>query len=154
MAKEEETRSIVQIKAGLSVWNWEAQTRACRESGKTVVQVLGEPGRKAKTDSRMWVYLRSPMASSWNSPEANFRATGKLNDKSAILFEYTPTRNGDNAAKFLGGYSGYLVCDGYDGYNKLKSVTRCGCWAHARRNSQTLFRTRRRFNRIPPRSRA
>lgn len=100
---------------------------------ETVVQVLGEPGRKAKTDSRMWVYLRSPMASSGNSPEANFRATGKLNDKSAILFEYTPTRNGDNAAKFLGGYSGYLVCDGYDGYNKLKSVTRCGYWAHARR---------------------
>lgn len=27
----------------------------------------------------------------------------------------------------------YLVCDGYDGYNKLKTVTRCGCWAHARR---------------------
>lgn len=34
---------------------------------------------------------------------------------------------------FLGDYSGYLVCDGYDGYNKLKKVTRCGCWAHARR---------------------
>jgi len=83
---------------------------------ETVVQVLNEPGRKAKTDSRMWVYCN-----------------GKLNDKSAILFEYTPTRNGDNAARFLGDYSGYLVCDGYDGYNKLKSVTRCGCWAHARR---------------------
>ena len=36
MAKEEETRSIVQIKAGLSVRNWEAQIRACQESGKTV----------------------------------------------------------------------------------------------------------------------
>ena len=83
---------------------------------ETVVQVLNEPGRKAKTDSRMWVYCN-----------------GKLNDKSVILFEYTPTRNGDNAARFLGSYNGYLVCDGYDGYNKLKSVTRCGCWAHVRR---------------------
>ena len=58
-------------------------------------------------------------------------------DKSAgryiALFDYSPTRNGDNAAKFLGDYSGYLVCDGYDGYNKLEKVTRCGCWAHARR---------------------
>ena len=31
------------------------------------------------------------------------------------------------------GFGGYLVCDGYDGYNKLTGVTRCGCWAHARR---------------------
>jgi len=25
------------------------------------------------------------------------------------------------------------VYPSYDGYNKLKSVTRCGCWAHVRR---------------------
>ena len=30
-------------------------------------------------------------------------------------------------------WTAYLVCDGYDGYNKLTEVTRCGCWAHARR---------------------
>ena len=49
------------------------------------------------------------------------------------LYQYTQTRNGENAEVFLKGYTGYLVCDGYDGYNKLKNVTRCGCWAHARR---------------------
>ena len=54
---------------------------------ETVVQVLHEPGRKAKTDSRMWAYCN-----------------GKLNDKSVILFEYTPTRNGDNAARFHLGF--------------------------------------------------
>ena len=54
-------------------------------------------------------------------------------DRYLALFEYSPTRNGDNVAKFLGDCSGYLVCDGYDGYNKLQKVTRCGCWAHARR---------------------
>ena len=83
---------------------------------ETVVQVLHEPGKKAKTDSRMWVYC-----------------TDKSADRYIVLFEYSPTRNGDNAARFLGEYSGYLVCDGYDGYNKLQKVTRCGCWAHARR---------------------
>lgn len=83
---------------------------------ETVVQVLHEPGRKAKTDSRMWVYCTDKSAGRYLAP-----------------FEYSPTRNGDNAAKFLGDYSGYLVCDGYDGYNKLEKVTRCGCWAHARR---------------------
>ena len=94
----------------------ELLTSSVIHADETVVQVLNEPGRKAKTDSRMWVYCN-----------------GKLNDKSVILFEYTPTRNGDNAVRFLGDFNGYLVCDGYDGYNKLKSVTRCGCWAHARR---------------------
>ena len=49
------------------------------------------------------------------------------------LYQYTQTRNGENAETFLKGYTAYLVCDGYDGYNKLKNVTRCGCWAHARR---------------------
>ena len=75
---------------------------------ETVVQVLHEPGRKAKTDSRMWVYCTDSSA-----------------DRYLALFEYSPTRNGDNAAN--------LVCDGYDGYNKLEKVIRCGCWAHARR---------------------
>lgn len=83
---------------------------------ETVVQVLREPGRKAKTDSRMWVYC-----------------AGELGCQSNILFEYQPTRSGDHASGFLGSYSGYLVCDGYDGYNKVTQVTRCGCWAHLRR---------------------
>ena len=78
---------------------------------ETVVQVLHEENRKAKTQSRMWVYC-----------------TDKIK-----LYQYTQTRNGENAVSFLNGYTGYLVCDGYDGYNKLKNITRCGCWAHARR---------------------
>ena len=83
---------------------------------ETVVQVLNEPNKKAKTDSRMWVYC-----------------AGKYEKHSNILFEYSPTRNGENARRFLGAYSGYVVCDGYDGYNKLTEAIRCGCWAHARR---------------------
>ena len=83
---------------------------------ETVVQVLNEPNRKAKTESRMWVYC-----------------AGKYESHSNILFEYTPTRNGDHAKRFLGDYNKYLVCDGFDAYNKLTDTTRCGCWAHARR---------------------
>ena len=78
---------------------------------ETVVQVLHEKDRQAKTQSRMWVYC-----------------TEKIK-----LYDYTQTRKGQNAADFLAGFNGYLVCDGYDGYNKLSDVTRCGCWAHARR---------------------
>lgn len=78
---------------------------------ETVVQVLHEKDRKAKMQSRMWVYCTERIK----------------------LYEYAQTRNGENAANFLKGFGGYLVCDGYDGYNKLTGVTRCGCWAHARR---------------------
>lgn len=101
------------------VWNQmhrELVTSDVIHADETVVQVLNEPGKKAKTDSRMWVYCN-----------------GKTDGHSNILFEYQPTRNGDHASRFLGDYRGYLVCDGYDGYNKLKSAVRCGCWAHARR---------------------
>ena len=85
---------------------------------ETVVQVLHEKDRKAKTQSRMWVY-----------------AAPKSAKHADCLFEYCRTRNGDNAAEFLGDYTGYVVCDGYDGYNKLRAdkVTRCGCWVHVRR---------------------
>lgn len=83
---------------------------------ETVVQVIRAPNRKAKTKSRMWVYC-----------------TDKSADKFMALFEYTYTRGGENAVKFLGDYSGYVVCDGYDAYNSLKTAKRCGCWAHARR---------------------
>ena len=94
----------------------ELVTSSVIHADETVVQVLHEPGRKAKTDSRMWVYCN-----------------GKVDGKSNILFDYQPTRNGDHAARFLGNYSGYIVCDGYDAYNKLKKAVRCGCWAHVRR---------------------
>lgn len=92
---------------------------------ETVTQVLREPGRKATTESRMWVY-------------AGETAAGK----NISLFEYSPTRNGDNAVNFLGDYSGYFVCDGYDGYNKLTEAVRCGCWAHVRRKFVDALRNK------------
>lgn len=49
------------------------------------------------------------------------------------LYQYTPTHSGDPAKKFLEGFSGFLHCDGYEGYNKVSSITRVGCWAHLRR---------------------
>lgn len=83
---------------------------------ETPIQVLHEPERNAATKSKMWLYCAP-----------------KSSGKHINLFEYTETRNGDNAVAFLGDYSGYLVCDGYDGYNKLETAKRCGCWVHCKR---------------------
>jgi len=83
---------------------------------ETRVQVLNEPERKAQTDSFMWLYR-----------------TGEDGLGTIILYEYSPTRAGDNATNFLSGFSGYLCCDGYSGYNKVSYIKRSCCWAHVRR---------------------
>lgn len=83
---------------------------------ETPVQVLKEPERRAETKSYMWVFR-----------------TGEFDEKQIVLFHYSQTRAGDTAKDFLDGFHGYLMTDGYSGYNKLKDCTRTSCWAHVRR---------------------
>ncbi len=54
----------------------------------------------------------------------------------AVLYRYEPTRSGKAAVELLCDYRGALMVDGYSGYNAVceqQSITRLGCWAHARR---------------------
>lgn len=83
---------------------------------ETPCQVLKEEGKTAQSRSYMWLY-------------------GSGNDglPPIRLYDYQPSRGGYHAEKFLKGFSGYLTCDGFSGYNKLKDVIRCGCLAHMRR---------------------
>ncbi|MBQ1188852.1 MAG: IS66 family transposase [Lachnospiraceae bacterium] len=83
---------------------------------ETPVQVLKEDGKKPQTKSYMWLYR-----------------TGNDDQKPIILYDYQPSRNGDHAVTFLKNFNGYVHSDGYQGYNKLTGITRCGCWAHLRR---------------------
>jgi len=82
---------------------------------ETPVQVLKEDGKKPQTKSYMWLYR-----------------SGNDGKPPIILYDYKPSRNGDNPAEYLKGFTGYLHTDGFSGYNKL-DVIRCGCWAHLRR---------------------
>lgn len=59
--------------------------------------------------------------------------TGNDGKAPIVLYDYQPSRNGDNAVTFLKDFSGYVHSDGYAGYNKLSGITRCGCWTHLRR---------------------
>ena len=83
---------------------------------ETPCQVLKEDGKTAQSRSYMWLY-------------------GSGNDglPPIRLYDYQPSRGGYHAEEFLKGFSGYLICDGFSGYNKLKGVIRCGCLAHMRR---------------------
>ena len=83
---------------------------------ETPVQVLKEPQRRAETRSFMWVFR-----------------SGEFDPGQIVLFKYSETRAGETAREFLEGFSGYLMTDGYSGYNKLKHCTRTSCWAHVRR---------------------
>ncbi len=83
---------------------------------ETPVQVLKEEGRRPQTKSYMWLFR-----------------TGEYNGPPIILYHYSPTRAGDTAASFLDGFGGYLMCDGYSGYNKVPKAKRTSCWAHVRR---------------------
>ena len=83
---------------------------------ETRMQVLKEPEKKPQSTSFLWAYR-----------------SGDACDKHVVIFDYQPTRAGENAKNFLGGYNGYVISDGYAGYNSLTNVIRCGCWAHLRR---------------------
>lgn len=83
---------------------------------ETPVQVLKEPGRRAQTKSYMWIFR-----------------TGEDTGPPVILYHYSETRAGDTAVDFLEDFDGYLMCDGYSGYNKVKKAKRTSCWAHGRR---------------------
>ena len=85
---------------------------------ETTLQVLKEPGRKAKTKSYIWCFIGGPL------------------DRRSVIYQYHPTRKADAAEQFFEGYKGAIHCDGYCGYDKLISseqVTGINCMAHARR---------------------
>lgn len=57
-------------------------------------------------------------------------------EKPAVLFYYDPTRCKEVPSHLLENYTGVLQADGYAGYDKVckeNSLTRIGCWDHARR---------------------
>lgn len=85
---------------------------------ETTVQVLKESGKKAETQSYMWVQRGGP-------PQ-----------QPVILFTYAATRGKTVAEDLLENYQGYLQSDGYAGYDAVcinKKLHHVGCFAHARR---------------------
>ena len=85
---------------------------------ETRVQVLKEAGRRAQSQSYLWVQRGGPPG-------------GRI-----ILYDYDPSRSGAVPQRLLAGYCGYLQTDGYDGYNAVvatNGLKPLGCMAHARR---------------------
>ena len=85
---------------------------------ETGVQVLKEKGRSPASQSYMWVQTGGPPG------------------KQVVIYDYDPSRSGEVPVRLLLGYQGYLMTDGYEGYNKLartEGIEHQVCWAHVRR---------------------
>ena len=83
---------------------------------ETKIQCNKEEGRKASSNSYMWV-----------------SRSGEREEKQGIIFKYSPSRSEKAAQEFTKGFKGILVTDGYSSYNNIEGVTHAECWAHARR---------------------
>jgi transposase/uncharacterized coiled-coil protein SlyX len=85
---------------------------------ETPIQVLKEPGKTPESKSYVWL-LRS----------------GEDGLPPIVYYQYSQTRSGDTAVDLTQGVAPgtYVMCDGYSGYNKLKDIRRCTCYAHIRR---------------------
>jgi transposase len=85
---------------------------------ETVVQVLKGQDRSPTSNSYMWVQ------------------TGGPPDKPVVLYDYDPSRSAKVPVRLLEGFKGYLMTDGYAGYNeieRIQGIERLACWAHVRR---------------------
>ncbi len=61
-----------------------------------------------------------------------------------VFFDYTTVRNREGPEAILGGYTGYIQADGFNGYDPLygeDKATETGCWAHARRKFDQALET-------------
>ena len=83
---------------------------------ETTTQCNKEAGRKASSNSYMWVL-----------------ASGSNEEKKGVIFTYNKSRATDVAKKILKGYEGIMITDGYTVYDKIENVTHAECWAHCRR---------------------
>ena len=64
--------------------------------------------------------------------------TSSFYDKNQIrIYDFHESRSIDKTTSWLKDYDGYVICDNFDGYNKLKkenqNIKLQKCWAHVRR---------------------
>jgi len=102
-------------------------TRDIILADETTFQVLKEPGRAPQTTSFLWCYR-----SGCGPP--------------VVLFDYSETRAGRNPQAYLEGFSGYLLTDGYVGYDSVRTALSqpllVGCWFHVRQHFHDIVKAR------------
>ena len=91
-------------------------SRSILHADETTLEVLNLSDRDKPLNAYMWVYR-----------------TSRCEEHPIVLYDYEEGRSGDYAKDFLKGFSGYLHCDGWSGYDKVEHIKRVGCLVHLRR---------------------
>lgn len=73
-----------------------------------------------------------------------FHSPGGPDSHPLFLYEYLNGRNGSVIERYMNGYRGTLITDGYQPYHTLmkksEEIRVAGCWAHARRKFAELIK--------------
>ena len=83
-----------------------------------------------------------------------FHTPGGENSHPLYLYEYLGGRSGEVIQKYLKGYRGTLVTDGYQPYHTLAKkrddIKVSGCWTHVRRRYAELIKAKKKGEAITP----
>ena len=98
---------------------------------ETTIQVIKEKDKTSQSKSYMWVI------------------GGGSVETFSYIFKYSSSRSHEVLYELLDGFSGYLHCDGYPGYDlfakkqgeKDINIIQVGCWYHARRKFMEAAKT-------------
>lgn len=91
-------------------------SRSILHADETTLEVLNLSDKDKPLNAYMWVYR-----------------TSRCEKHPVVFYDYEEGRSGSYAADFLKGFSGYLHCDGWSGYDKVEHIKRVGCLVHLRR---------------------
>ena len=89
---------------------------------ETTLEVLELLKNENRKNAYMWLYAST------------------FYDQQVYIYDFENSRGSCYPKEFLKDYKGYLVVDGYDGYNNIDDVSLCGCWAHARRKFTDIIK--------------
>ena len=89
---------------------------------ETTLKVI--KNKENKKTSYMWLY-----------------GTSDYDPKRILIYDYKLNRSGKNPSEFLKDYSGYLVCDGYSGYDNISNVILARCFFHARKKFAEILKS-------------
>ena len=71
-------------------------------------------------------------------------ASSFYDDKQIHIYEFNESRSIDPESSYLKDFDGYLICDDYSGYDKLRknkdNIKLQRCWAHARRKYMDILK--------------
>ncbi|QGP53383.1 Transposase [Piscirickettsia salmonis] len=66
---------------------------------------------------------------------------GRIAEKQICCIDFQASRHSIHPAKFLKGYTGYMMTDAYSGYGEViknEKITSTYCWSHARRKFEAI----------------